>query len=313
MKMENGVTPKKKFYLKEKYKLFLYAVPFLVMIFIFYYLPLHGWAYAFFNFRPGIPLFQNEFVGIVNFFQLVNTESARREIMRVMTNTFAISFLGIAFTGLPVIFAIFLSEVRSKKMQRFIQTTTTLPNFMSWVLVYAIMFSMFSVDNGFVNQFFLRIGLISEPTNILGDQHNVWIIQTLISVWRGLGWGAIIYLASITGIDRELYEAAAVDGAGRFKRIWHITVPGILSTYFVLLILAIANILNNGMEQYFVFQNPMTRLRIEVLDLFIYNQGIVGINYGGATAVGILKSLVSVALLTFANQASRLVRGHKIF
>ena len=296
-----------------KYKLFLLALPFVAYIFIFYYLPLYGWAYAFYNFKPAIPLFQNEFVGFKNFLNLVNTMSSRRETIRVITNTFAISFLGIACSILPVLFAIFLSEIRSKKMQRFIQTTTTLPNFISWVLVYSIMFSMFSVDNGFINNLFLKIGLIARPTNILGDPYNVWIIQTLIGVWKGLGWGAIVYLAAINGIDREQYDAAAVDGAGRLQTMWHITVPGIMPTYFVLLMLAVAGIINNGLDQYFVFQNPMTKEKIEVLDLYVYNQGIASINYAGATAIGIFKSVVSISLLMLTNGISKRVRGYKIF
>jgi len=172
---------------------------------------------------------------------------------------------------------------------------------------------MFSVDNGFINNLFLKIGLIARPTNILGDPYNVWIIQTLIGVWKGLGWGAIVYLAAINGIDREQYDAAAVDGAGRLQTMWHITVPGIMPTYFVLLMLAVAGIINNGLDQYFVFQNPMTKEKIEVLDLYVYNQGIASINYAGATAIGIFKSVVSISLLMLTNGISKRVRGYKIF
>jgi putative aldouronate transport system permease protein len=133
------------------------------------------------------------------------------------------------------------------------------------------------------------------------------------SIWKGLGWGAIIYFAAVAGIDQEQYEAARVDGAGRFATMRYVTLPGLLPTYFVLLILSIANFLNNGMEQFFVFQNPMNRARIEVLDLFVFNQGMANINVSFATAVGVLRSLVSVVLLFSANALSKVFRGEPIF
>lgn len=297
---------------QAKYQLFFLAIPFVIYIFIFSYLPLFGWAYAFFDYKPGIPLFQNEFVGFKHFISLFNTITSRQEILRVMTNTFAISFLGIACSILPVIFAIFLSEMRSRRMQKFIQTVTTLPNFISWVLVYSVMFAMFSPGDGFINNILMKWNLISVPTNILGNGDHVWLTQTLIGVWKSLGWSAIIYLSAITGIDRELYDAASVDGAGRFSRIWYITVPGIMPTFFVLLMLSISGFINNGLDQYFIFQNPMTKARIEVLDLYVYNQGIASINYAGATAIGILKSLVSITLLFVVNKLSKWIRGESI-
>ena len=298
---------------RPKYQLFFLSIPFVIYIFIFNYLPLFGWSYAFFDYKPGIPLFENEFVGFKYFASLFNTPTARQELVRVMTNTFAISFLGLACSVLPVIFAIFLSEIRSKKLQKFVQTVTTLPNFISWVLVYAIMFAMFAPEDGFINILLMKWNVISTPTNILADGEHVWLIQTMIGVWKGLGWGAIVYLAAIAGIDRELYDAAAVDGAGRFKKILHVTVPGIIPTFFVLLMLSISGIINNGLDQYFVFQNPMTKEKIEVLDLYVYNQGIASTNYAGATAIGIMKSFVSITLLFTVNKLSKLVRGESIF
>lgn len=298
---------------KNKYQLFFFAIPFIIYIFVFSYFPLFGWAYAFFDYKPGIPLFQNEFVGFKHFVSLFDTVTARRETARVMTNTLVISFFGIACSILPVLFAVFLSEIRSKKLQKFIQITTTLPNFISWVLVFSIMFSMFSIEDGFINNILLKIGLIDTPSNVLGDGENVWIIQTLIGQWKGLGWSSIIYLAAIAGIDSEQYDAAAVDGANRIQTIIHITIPGLLPTFFVLLMLAIAGIINNGLDQYFVFENPMTKDKIEVLDLYVYNQGIASINYAGATAIGIFKSFVSITLLIFMNGLSKKVRGYSIF
>jgi putative aldouronate transport system permease protein len=296
----------------QRTTLLLLASPFIVLVFLFYYLPIYGWIYALFDYKPGIPLFRNEFVGLKFFTTLVSSPTSRQEILRVLRNTFAISFLHLFASPLPVVFAIFLSEIRFVPFKKVVQTTTTLPNFISWILVYAVFFAIFSVDDGLFNRVLFKVGLISNPTNVLASERNVWWFQTGVTIWKTLGWNAIIYLAAITGIDPELYDAAHVDGAGRFRSIWHITVPGLIPTYFVLLLLAVANIINNGLEQYFVFQNPMTKARIEVLDLYVYNQGIASIYYSAATAISVLKSLVSVTLLFVVNGLSRLVRGYGI-
>ncbi|WP_150266063.1 ABC transporter permease [Paenibacillus tepidiphilus] len=309
---EHPARRRDRYQLKGKYKLFLIALPFLVLVFLFSYLPLYGWIYSLYNYFPAIPLSQSEFVGLRWFTMMFSNEVQRDEMMRVLRNTFAISSLGIVTSVFPVIFAILLQEIRSTKFKRLVQTFTTLPNFISWVLVYSFAFMMFAVDNGFVNNLLLRLGWIDTPLNILASDNHTWLAMTLWGVWKGLGWGAIMYIAAITGIDTELYEAARVDGAGRFKQIWHITVPGIIPTYFVLLILSIANFINNGLDQYFVFANAMNMSNIEVLDLYVYNIGMANSNFGFATAVSIMKSLVSLFLLFLANGMSKVVRGESI-
>lgn len=298
---------------KDRYNLFLMALPFLVLAFLFSYLPLYGWIYAFYDYRPGIPLSQTEFMGFDWFTSMISNEVQREEVMRVLRNTFAISSLNIATSVLPVIFAIFLTELRSTKFKKLVQTLTTLPNFISWVLVYSFAFMLFSVNNGFLNNLLMDMGLISEPLNILASDDHTWLSMTLWSVWKGLGWGAIMYIAAITGIDQEIYEAARVDGAGRFRLMWHVTVPGIMPTFFVLLLLSIGNFINNGMEQFYVFQNAMNTNHIEVLDLYVYNIGMTSSNFGFATAVSLLKSLVSLFLLFVANSMSRVIRKESIF
>lgn len=298
--------------ISPKYKLFLMASPFLVLVFLFSYLPLYGWIYAFYNFRPGIPLAQTDFVGLQWFKSIFSNPTQTGEVLRVMRNTVAMSSLNIAASVLPVIFAIFLSEMRSARFKKSVQILTTLPNFISWVLVYSFAFMLFSVDNGLVNQILMNLGFIDRGINFLASDSHTWLRMSLWDLWKGLGWGAILYMAAIAGIDQELYEAARVDGAGRFRSIWHITVPGIMPTYFVLLLLTIANFINNGIEQYFVFQNAINKSNIEVLDLYVYNVGLIGNNFSFATAVSMLKSFISVALLFFANSLSKIVRGESI-
>ena len=213
---------------------------------------------------------------------------------------------------LPVVFAVMLTEARAKVFRRVVQTLSTLPNFISWIMVYSVIWAMFSVGDGFINRLLLQLKLVDTEINFLASTDNVWLTLLSYSIWKSLGWSAIMYLAAIAAIDQEQYEAAIVDGAGRFRLIWHITIPGILPTFFVLLLLTIANFINNGMEQYFIFQNPMNKDTIEVLDLYVYNKGMVGNNIPFATAVSMLKSLVSVVLLFVANGLSRSVRGETI-
>lgn len=297
---------------RDKYKLFLMVLPFLALVFIFSYLPLNGWLYAFYNYRPGFPLEKSEFVGFKWFLRLVNTPTQTKEIFRVLTNTLAMSGLHMISAIFPVIFAIFLSEIRSTHYRKTVQILTTLPNFISWVLVYSVAFSIFSVDAGFVNRILVATGVIDKGINFLADSGNIWIKMALWQLWKTLGWSSIMYLAAIAGIDQELYEAAQVDGANRFQQMWHITVPGVMPTFFVLLMLSIGNLINTGMESYFVFQNAMNKDTIEVLDLYVYNIGMVGRNFSLATAIGMLKSVVSIILLVIANGSSKLIRGESI-
>ena len=303
----------KKMEKQSGFRLFLLILPLLMLVFVFSYMPLYGWIYAFFNYKPGKALFACEFVGLDNFKMMFADSYAVKNIVRVMKNTFGMSFLGILTSVLPMGFAILLSEIKNKPFRKFVQTSVTIPNFISWVRVYSIAYVMFSVNDGFVNRMLVSMGILDQGVNFLASPNHVWLTMTAWGLWKGLGWNAIMYIAALTSIDDELYEAAKIDGAGRFQLIRHITVPGLLPTFFVLLILSIANLLNNGMEQYYIFQNAMNKESIEVLDLYVYNQGMVGYNYSFSTAVSMLKSVVSIVLLFFANTTSRLVRGESVF
>lgn len=300
----------------RKYHLFFMLLPFIVLVTLFAYLPLFGWRYAFFNYRPGIPLKMSDFVGFDWFLSIISSPARRAEVLRVMKNTLAISGLGILTSWLPIAFAILLTEIRNIHYKKIVQTLTTIPNFISWVLVYSFAFTLFSVDAGLVNRLLIDWGFIDKGINFLLESDHIWLKMTAWSIWKGLGWGAIMYLAAIAGIDQELYEAARVDGAGRWQQMWNITLPGLLPTYFVLLLLSIANLINNGMDQYFVFRNAMNKDTIEVLDLYVYNLGFGAGSTSGipfATAISMLKSIISLTLLFVANNLSRFLRGESIF
>lgn len=242
---------------------------------------------------------------------MVSTPEKRLQLWEVLRNTFVMSGLGLLTSWMPMAFAILLSEIRNRHFKKAVQTLTTIPNFISWVLVYSMAFSLFSTS-GMMNTFLQQLGILSKPVQFLQDNTHTWLSMWLWGQWKGLGWGAIMYLAAISGIDQELYEAARVDGAGRFRLIWHITVPSLLPTFFVLLIMNVANFLNNGMDQYFVFQNAFNTSKIQVLDLYVYNLGIKAGNYSLATAISMLKSIVSVTLLFTVNGISKVLRGESI-
>ncbi len=295
----------------EGRKLFLLILPFLILTFMFSYFPLHGWIYAFYDYRAPLKLSQCQFVGLKWFKTLFSNSTQVAQLIQVMKNTFAMSLLGIATSFLPVIFAVFLNEIKCKWFKNLVQTLTTLPNFISWTLVYAVAFSLFSTT-GMANSVLEQLGLITEPIKFLDSGDHIWFKMILWSTWKGLGWGAIMYLAAIAGIDQEMFEAARVDGAGRWAIIKNITIPSILPTYFVMLMLSIANFLNNGMDQYYVFQNSFNKASIQVLDLYVYNIGMTGKSLSLATAIGILKSAVSVTLLWIVNFASKKTRGETI-
>ena len=207
-------------------------------------------------------------------------------------------------------FAIFLSEVKSTKFKRFVQTFTTVPNFISWVLVYAIAFAIFNTD-GFINTLINNMGG-SSSVNYLQDTSHMWLKMLAWGMWKGVGWSAIIYISGIAGIDQQLYEAATVDGAGRFQKMRHVTLPGLLPTYVVMLVMSIAGVLSNGMDQYLVFTNAMNKDMIEVLDLYVYNLGIGNGSIPLSTVVGMAKSIISVILLFVANSISKLIRGNGV-
>ena len=305
----SNMSKSKKLY---SFKLFLLILPFIILVLMFSYYPLYGWIYAFFDYRPPKPFADSEFVGLKWFESLVENPIKVKQITQVLKNTFVMSGITIATSWLPMIFAIFMNEIRSTKYRKFIQTATTLPNFISWVLVYSIAFSLFSSD-GMMNSLLTSLNIIDEPILFLQSSKNVWFTQWLWLTWKNLGWVAIMYIAAMSGIDDEINQAAKVDGATKMQIIWHITIPSLLPTYFVLLMLNIANFLTNGMEQYYVFQNAFNKEQIQVLDLYVYNLAMGSGSYSVSVALSILKSLVSVVLLFSVNKLSKKLRGEGIF
>ena len=292
-------------------KYLLLAVPFLIYVFAFSYVPLVGWIYSVFDYKIGqkfLDFGSMVFVGLGNF-QKLFTE--RSEVLRVLRNTLALSALGLLATPVPVVFAIMFNEIKNSKFKKIVQTATTLPNFISWIIVYGVAFAFLSV-NGFVSVLMQKIGIQPPVMGILGDVDHTWVLQWILGIWKSFGWSAIIYIAAITGIDSELYDAAKVDGANKIQSILHITIPGIMPTYVVMFLLAVSNILSNGFDQYFMFYNPMVADKIEVLDYYVYKVGFYINDYSYSITLGMLKSILGIVLLFTANALSKKIRGESI-
>ncbi len=292
----------------QGYREFLYILPFIVLVAVFAYYPLYGWKYAFFDYRPPFPLSWDNFVGFKWFRYMFENPTRLKQLWEVLRNTLAISGLSLFFSWFPMIFAVFLNEIKCKPFKKIVQTVTTLPNFISWVLVYSIAFCVLN-STGVVNTILQDLGFINEPIMFLQSSEHIWFKMWLWLTWKNAGWAAIMYIAAISGIDEEMYEAARVDGATRMKIIRHITIPSILPTYFVLVMLNLANFLTNGMEQFYVFSNSFNLEYIQVLDLYVYNLAMGSGGYSLSTAIGIFKTVISMILLCTTNVLSKKIRG----
>ena len=293
---------------KQRY-LLLMALPAVLWMIIFNYIPMYGIIIAFQNYRIIKPILGQPFVGFEHFIELFTSG----DFATVMRNTLGISFLRL-FIGfpLPIIFAILLNEIRNSTYKRFIQTVSYLPHFLSWAVLGGIMTNWLS-DVGFINEILINLGFINKPIFYLAEPKMFWGIAVFSDIWKELGWGAIIYLAAIAGINPSLYEAATVDGANRFKKIIHITLPSIAPTISIFLILAISGMLNTNFEQILVLRNSLNQSYSDVIDVFVYRTGMIGGRYSYAQAVGLFKSVVALILLGGANKITKKISGHALF
>jgi len=289
---------------RKRWDLFFLALPLMALVIMFRYIPLFGWYLAFVDYKVGQSIFKSEFIGLYFFKMLIGS----RDMARIMRNSIILSALKTVALILPPAFAILLNELNNRRFRKFSQTITTLPHFISWVIVYAIAYALFTSD-GIVNQILSLFGMSQK---LLTNKNAVYGFQTAIWIWKNLGWKSIIYVAAIAGIDQGLYEAATVDGANRYQSIMHVTVPGLMPTFVVMLLLGVADFMSNGMEQVYVFENSLVARNIETLELYTYKKGIKLMDYSYATAIGIFQSFISITLLTITNTVAKRVRGESI-
>jgi putative aldouronate transport system permease protein len=286
-----------KMMIQQRY-LYLMSIPFVVWVIIFSYVPVWGWLMAFQKYKPGKSILNQQWVGLDNFKALFTDE----RFYLVLRNTLGMSLMGlfVSFT-VPIVFAILMNELRSQWFKRSIQTISYLPHFVSWVVVSSLVSKMLSIDHGAVNELLMKLHLIDQPIQFLAKGNWFWGIVTTADMWKETGWNSIIFLAAMTGIDPELYEAATVDGASRFRRIWHITLPGIRSTFMVIFILSIGSLISIGFEKQFLLGNSLVTDYSEVLELYALNYGIRLSRFSFGTAIGIFNSVVSIILVMTAN------------
>ncbi|SDZ19018.1 putative aldouronate transport system permease protein [Evansella caseinilytica] len=278
--------------------LYLMSIPFVIWVFVFNYLPVWGWTMAFQNFRPGRAFTEQEWVGLTHFINLFQDDY----FYLVLRNTVAMSvMLLVAGFTIPIIFAVLLNEVRHSLFKRSVQTISYLPHFVSWVVVAGIVTKMLSTDGGIVNDILMALNIVDSPVQFMSKEKWFWWIVTFSDVWKEMGWNSIIFLAAMAGIDPQLYEAAKVDGAGRWRRIWHITLPGIRPTMMVILILSIGGMISIGFERQLLLGNSLVKEYSDVLELYALNYGIGLGRYSYGTAIGIFNSIVSIVLLLLAN------------
>lgn len=277
------------------------SIPFVIYTFIFSYLPLTGWIMAFENFKPGKGYWGSKFVGLDHFLFLFKDAG----FWRAMRNTLAMSCLNLVF-GLvfAIVFALLLNEVRRTGFKRITQTVSYLPHFLSWVIVCSLISNIFSSSDGLFNNILLRLGLIDKPILWLGEQKYFWGVVTFSHVWKEMGWNSIIYIAAMSGVDQALYESASIDGANRYHKMWHITLPGIRATIIVILIMNMGWILNAGFEVQYLLGRGLVMDVSETIDIFVLKYGINNGNYSLATAAGIFKSVISLVLIGITNYAA---------
>ena len=289
-------------FLKEVYRhreYLLLLLPALIIFILFRYIPMAGIVIAFKKYTIVGGLFGSPWVGFTYFERLFASE----KFYQVLWNSIRISFLKIAigFPG-PIIFALLLNEVRQVAWKKSFQTISYLPHFVSWVVVGGIVRDVLSV-HGVVNGMMGFVG--AEPRLFLQEMHSFLPIVITSMIWKNIGWGSIIYLAAITGIDPDLYEAAEIDGAGRVQRMWHITLPSITHVIIILFLLRIGNILEAGFDQIFNLYNPLVYDVADIIDTYVYREGISGFQYSLTAAASLFQNLVGLMLLLVVNFVTR--------
>lgn len=282
------------------------VIPGLIFVVIFSYIPLAGLVIAFQEFDLYAGVCQSAWVGLKHFITFFTSDS----FWILMKNTLGISFLKLIFGfPAPIILALLFNEIRQDKTRKIFQTVTYLPHFISWVVVAGMLTSMLAVDGGTINSILMGLHIISEPINFLSEPKYFWTILVSANIWKTVGFNAIVFIAAIAGINPELYEAASVDGASRFRQMFIVTLPGIIPQIMIMLIMNIAQILNAGFEDILLLTNNGDNSILlevsDVIDTYVYRYGIKLQRYSYGTAVGLFKSVVSISMLFAANYISK--------
>lgn len=289
--------------------LVIMSVPFLIWLFIFKYMPIWGWTIAFQDYKPALDFFEQKWVGFEHFKFLFGDE----RFLRVLRNTLAMNFINLVLGFVTaIVLALLLNELRNVIFKRVVQTVSYLPYFISWVVAASIIQNMLAPD-GIINELLLKLGFIKESILFLGIPEYFWGIYGGSMVWKEIGWNTIVYLAAMTTIDPQQYEAAEIDGAGRFKRMWYITLPGIKPVVIVLLIMNIGYLLQGTFDPQYLLGNGMNIDYSEIIDIFVLKYGIQQMNFSLAIAAGMFKTVVSFILIFGANAIAKRAGEARLF
>ncbi|WP_396897361.1 ABC transporter permease [Neobacillus bataviensis] len=286
------------------------SIPFLIWLFVFKYVPLWGWSIAFQDYKPALGMFDQTWSGLKHFKFLFDDAN----FYRVLRNTLGMSVINLVLGFVTAIgLALLLNEIRHSKFKKIVQTISYMPHFLSWVVAASIISYSLSTDTGIVNIVLMKLGIIHQPILWLGKETWFWGINGVSDVWKNVGWNTIIYLAAITMIDPEQYEAADIDGATRLQRIRYITLPSLKPTIIILLIMNLGYILESGFEAQYLLGNPMNLDYSENLDIYVLKYGISMGNFSLATAAGIFKTVVSFIFLFTANHIAKKFDQPRLF
>ena len=286
---------------------YIMLIPALLWLFFFSIVPMFGIVMAFQDYNPGQGILHSKFVGLENFKYMFQMN----DVKQVLCNTVVIAVGKIIGNIIfPLIFALLLNEFCIKRLKRPIQTIVYLPYFLSWVILAKIVLNIFGYT-GPINQLMEAFG--RNPINFFGEPSLFQPLVIGTDIWKGFGYNTVVYLAAILAVDQSLYEAAAADGAGRFKRIWHITLPGIRTTVALLAILSLGNVLNAGFDQIYNLYNPLVYSTGDIIDTWVYRAGLENLQYSLATAVGLFKSVISVILIVIGYKLADKFTGYKLF
>ncbi|UKS28415.1 ABC transporter permease subunit [Paenibacillus sp. HWE-109] len=305
---QKEVTKGRSVKLLKYWDLFLMILPAVILTILFKYLPMYGVIIAFKDYNLMKGVWQSDWVGLQYFHELF----AFDEFPRVVRNTLMISMMKLLIGfPIPIILALLLNELKFVKFKRMVQTITYLPHFISWVIIGGLAIDMLSPSSGIINRIIEMIGF--QPIFFMSDESIFRWILVGSDVWKEAGWGAIIYLAALLGINDELYQAATVDGANRFRQIWHISLPGLKSTIIIILLLRIGYILDAGFEQVLVMYNPTVYDVADIIDTYVFRVGLGSMQFGLTTAAGLFKSVIGCVLLILANVLARRMGEEGIF
>ena len=294
---------------QQKYLLIMAVLPVAWML-IFCYYPIYGIVVAFKDYNFGLGIMGSPWAGLKYFKELFGDP----DIPRIIVNTFRISFLKLLFGfPAPIIFAVLLNELRGMKMyKKFVQTATYLPHFISWAFIAGYLSTLLT-DDGAINSMLMSLGLTSQPIQFLAQKGTFLGVIVASDVWKSFGFSSIIYLAAITAVDVQLYEAATIDGATRFQQVWHITLPSIKPTIMILLIMSISGLMGSNFEQMYLMKNSLVNDVAEVLSTYTYTMGMIKGRFSYSTAADLFQSFVSVTLLLTANFASKKLTDESFF